>query len=106
MQNVFVSYASVWRGFGLIPKSGLGLRKAFSTWDAVEKFRIDSDIAYEMPKGCRCSEVVRGTIYPQECPLFNTECTTLNPIGPCAVSREGACFIAMRYSGVDIRDNK
>ncbi len=104
MQNVFDSSTSVWRGFGLIPESGLCLREAFSAWDATEKFTIDSDIAYEMPKGCRCSEVVRGTIYPQECPLFKTECTTLNPIGPCAVSREGACFIAMRYGGIDIQN--
>ena len=97
MRRVFRSTGSAWRGFGVIPESGLELREAFSDWDASRRFRIESGVAYEMPRGCRCGEVVRGAIYPSECPLFNSECTPTNPVGPCAVSREGACFIAMRY---------
>ncbi|MBL7118829.1 hydrogenase formation protein HypD [Candidatus Bathyarchaeota archaeon] len=97
LEEVFRPHASAWRGFGVIPQSGLELKDAFSEWDAAKRFQIEGEIAYEMPEGCRCGEVVRGAIYPRECPLFNTKCTPSSPVGPCAVGREGACYIAMRY---------
>ena len=99
MSRVFDPCPSAWRGFGVIPQSSLRLKDGFSAWDSTVRFEVESEIAYEMPKDCRCGEVVRGRIYPQDCPLFNNECTPSNPIGPCAVSREGSCFIAMRYGG-------
>ncbi len=97
MEEVFHPRASAWRGFGVIPESSLGLKEPFSEWDTAQRFGIESEVAYEMPEGCRCGEVVRGAIYPQECALFNTKCTPSDPVGPCAVGREGACYIAMRY---------
>ena len=53
-----------------------------------------------MPAGCKCGDVLRAMIYPWDCPLFNKGCDPDNPIGPCMVSHEGSCFIAVRY-GVD-----
>ena len=99
MKRVFDTWPAAGRGFGVIPQSSLRPKDGCSGWDAVVRFGVESEITYEMPKNCRCGEVVRGKIYPQECPLFNTECTSSNPVGPCAVSREGSCFIAMRYGG-------
>ena len=98
MAKVFEPVDAPWRGIGTIPKSGLRLRTEFSVFDAREKFGSESEAIYEMPRGCRCGEVLRAVIYPWECPLFNSACTPENPIGPCMVSHEGSCFISAKYS--------
>jgi hydrogenase expression/formation protein HypD len=99
MDKVFEICDVDWRGIGVIPNSGYKLRKKFSKYDAVKKFNLKIDWRYRMPEGCRCGDVLRGLIYPQDCPLFNTVCTPMTPIGPCAVGAEGSCKIAMKYFG-------
>jgi hydrogenase expression/formation protein HypD len=89
---------SEWRGIGRIKESAYSLRGELSQYDAFKKFGLKRQTSYQVPKGCRCGEVLRGLIYPQQCPLFNKACTPIHPLGPCAVSREGACHIAMRSS--------
>jgi len=89
---------SEWRGIGTIEGSAYTLRDDLSDHDAFKRFALKRRITYEVPKGCMCGEVLRGLLYPQQCPLFNKACTPLHPVGPCAVSREGACHIAMRAS--------
>jgi hydrogenase expression/formation protein HypD len=37
---------------------------------------------------------------PEECKLFKKECTPVNPIGACMVSKEGTCNIAYRYGSL------
>ena len=49
------------------------------------------------PKGCRCGDVLRGIMAPNECPLFRKVCTPENPVGPCMVSSEGSCAAYHRY---------
>ena len=49
------------------------------------------------PKGCRCGDVLRGIMAPDECPLFRKVCTPENPVGPCMVSSEGSCAAYYRY---------
>ena len=49
------------------------------------------------PKGCRCGDVLRARMAPNECPLFRTVCTPENPVGPCMVSSEGSCAAYYRY---------
>ena len=82
---------SVWRGIGLIEDSGLALRPEYRA------FRFDyEDISLEeteIPRGCRCADVIKGRINPDSCPLFGKTCTPLNPQGACMVSMEGACGI-------------
>ncbi len=85
----------VWRGFGLIPGSGLGLRAEFSHRDAG---RIEVEVCEpEEPEGCRCGEVLKGSINPPECPLFGRECTHERPVGACMVSSEGTCAAWYRH---------
>lgn len=96
MAKAFSICDSEWRGIGTIERSALSLRDELSQYDAFKKFDLRRRRAYELPEGCRCGEVLRGLIYPQKCPLFNKECTPDHPVGPCAVSREGACYISMR----------
>lgn len=79
----------VWRGMGTIPKSGLVLKEKYSQHDAKKKFNIS--IGEPRVTKCRCGEIVRGLITPEECVLFNKGCTPAHPIGPCMVSTEGTC---------------
>lgn len=97
MWEVFETCDGDWRGIGVIPSSKLRLRKEFEDYDALKRFNIELSAREEMPKGCRCADVLKGIIYPWECPLYNKACTPVNPVGPCAVSIEGACHIAMKH---------
>jgi hydrogenase expression/formation protein HypD len=85
-----------WRGFGIIPESGLKVRPAFSEWDAanipVEVEPMQEDFA------CRCGDVLRGRIHPTQCPLFGKVCTPETPRGACMVSAEGACAAVFQFS--------
>mgnify|MGYP000156116909 CR=1 FL=1 len=97
MWEVFEVADSNWRGLGLIPKSGLKIRKGFSVLDAEEEFEL-THIQSEEPPGCRCGEVLRGAIRPPQCPLFKKICTPQNPIGACMVSSEGTCAAYFKYA--------
>jgi len=90
MARVFSVSAAEWRGLGLLPASGLSIRPELSQYDAAHRFEVDSGPTREH-KGCRCGDVLRGTISPPQCPLFGRACTPTRPIGPCMVSAEGAC---------------
>ena len=90
MDRVFEVGTADWRGLGVVPASGLGLRPEFVQFDAIHLFDVDPGPTREH-KGCRCGDVLRGTITPPECPLFGRACTPARPIGPCMVSAEGAC---------------
>ncbi len=96
MRQVFRKIDVRWRGFPVIPGSGLSLRNEFSVFDARKRFDVVAEEARD-PAGCRCGDVLKGLIYPQECGLFEEVCTPRNPVGPCMVSSEGSCAIAYRY---------
>ena len=101
MDRAFEAVDVPWRGFPIVPKSGMALRKEFEAYDARKAYEDElSDIgaskASEDPN-CRCGEVLRGIAEPEECPLFGTACNPASPVGPCMVSMEGACFISYRY---------
>ncbi len=86
-----------WRGVGIIPKSGFGLKPAYAAHDARLQLPAQADPTRkrigEMPPGCDCAKVVLGKIYPDQCRLFGKACHPRHPIGPCMVSDEGACRI-------------
>ncbi len=86
-----------WRGLGLMPKSGLFLRRDYKSFDALEKFPVK--IPKQKKTACRCGDVLQGIISPDQCPLFKKKCNPRMPIGPCMVSSEGACSAYYRYGG-------
>ena len=90
-----------WRGFPVLPGTGLKLKPEYAKYDARLKFsEILSPVyekEYEEPPGCKCGDVLRGEMDPQECPLFAKACTPSSPIGPCMVSFEGGCAIEYKY---------
>ncbi|MHC1629983.1 MAG: hydrogenase formation protein HypD [Methanoculleaceae archaeon] len=102
MERVFEPCDTEWRGFPVIPESGLRLRDEFSEYDAQEKF--DLEIRHvEGASGCICDRVLRGIARPTDCRLFGKACTPGHPVGPCMVSHEGACRIWYLYGGREDR---
>jgi len=90
-----------WRGFPVIAKSALSLKKRFEMHDASkvhEDILVNAPYADDEPKGCKCGEVLRGVIRSEECPMFGKACDPNKPMGPCMVSHEGSCNIAFRFS--------
>jgi hydrogenase expression/formation protein HypD len=95
METYFEVCDEAWRGIGMIPNSGLDIKPAFDKYNAKKRYQIKQ----EEPKKtkCRCGEVIRGLISPNECPLFGKACKPINPIGPCMVSAEGSCSAYYHY---------
>jgi hydrogenase expression/formation protein HypD len=90
VEGVFQVVDRGWRGIGVIPSSGLGLRPEFAAQDAEKKFALDGIRATE-PAACLAGDVLRGRIKPFECPAFGRQCTPERPLGAPMVSTEGAC---------------
>ncbi|NGM16796.1 hydrogenase formation protein HypD [Eggerthellaceae bacterium zg-893] len=96
IDEVFETVSATWRGLGEIPGSGYRIRPEFAAFDALARFSPAVEPTQE-PKGCRCGDVLRAVIAPNECPLFRKVCTPENPVGPCMVSGEGSCAAYYRY---------
>lgn len=96
MFRVFETCAANWRGLGMVDASGLCIRSAFDRFDASLLYDVDPGPTQEH-RGCLCGDVLRGTILPPDCPLFDRACTPARPIGPCMVSAEGACAAYYQY---------
>lgn len=96
IDEVFETCTATWRGLGPIEGSGYRIREEFAQFDALRRFEPDIEPTQE-PKGCRCGDVLRGIMAPNECPLFRRVCTPENPVGPCMVSSEGSCAAYFRY---------
>ncbi len=102
LNEVFEPCDIKWRGFPVIAKSGLKIKKKFECFDASVKFEdalkdLENKELHE-PEGCLCGELLRGLVSPFDCPLFGQACTPETPVGPCMVSVEGSCNIEYRYS--------
>ncbi|WKV07715.1 hydrogenase formation protein HypD [Thermoanaerobacterium sp. CMT5567-10] len=97
IEEVFEVSDATWRGLGVIEGSGLKIRDLYSEYDAEKKFHIQKSSEQIEIKGCRCGDVLKGVISPNQCPLFGKACTPVNPIGPCMVSSEGSCAAYYKY---------
>jgi hydrogenase expression/formation protein HypD len=102
MDTVFEIGSANWRGIGVVPSSGLQIKKQYEKFDAKTHFDIKISPAHE-PKGCICGAVLRGVSTPQECKLFRVTCTPEHPVGPCMVSNEGSCAAYFQYGEGDGR---
>lgn len=96
MNQVFEPSDVEWRGFPIIPGSGLKLREEFVRYDAQRKFGITFK-KVSKNSACICDRVLRGIAEPSDCKLFGKVCTPRTPVGPCMVSHEGACKIWAHY---------
>jgi len=94
--EVFETVDRKWRGIGLIPRSGLGLREKYRAFDADERFGVRGIVAEE-PAECIAGHVLQGHKRPHDCPAFGIHCVPDHPLGALMVSSEGACAAYYRY---------
>jgi hydrogenase expression/formation protein HypD len=95
MDKYFAFCDEAWRGIGTIPNSGLDLKDEFEKYNAKKRFKVSTEEPRKTK--CRCGEIIRGLISPDECSLFGKACKPLNPVGPCMVSAEGSCAAAYHF---------
>ncbi len=94
--KVFEPVDRNWRGIGLIPQSGYGLRQAYQDYDASLRFKTGA-IKTQESEICIAGQVLQGLKKPSECPAFGTLCTPQSPLGAPMVSSEGACAAYYQY---------
>lgn len=96
LERIFEVTDRVWRGIGMIPKSGWRLRPEYRDFDAEYKFEVQN-ISTQESALCRAGEVLQGAIKPTECSAFGSACTPRTPLGATMVSNEGACAAYYNY---------
>jgi hydrogenase expression/formation protein HypD len=94
--TVFQTVDRQWRGIGMIPQSGWGLRPEFAEFDAEQRFDV-ADISAQESWLCIAGDILRGQKKPPECPAYAGRCTPQSPLGAPMVSAEGACAAYYRY---------
>jgi hydrogenase expression/formation protein HypD len=100
MDEVFELRGSFeWRGFGALANSAQKISSKYAAFDAELKFQVQYARVSDH-KACRCADVLRGQLQPEECSVFGKVCTPENPLGACMVSSEGACAAAYSYGAV------
>jgi hydrogenase expression/formation protein HypD len=97
MKQVFEVCDRAWRGIGVIPASGLALRPAYASFDAVRRFDVGAITTTESPL-CIAGLIMQGLRRPLECSAFGTLCTPEHPLGAPMVSSEGACAAYHSYA--------
>lgn len=96
IRRVYEPIDRMWRGIGLIPMSGWGLRQSYAQFDSEQRF----DIGYIQTREsdlCIAGKVLQGIAKPADCPAFGIQCTPQTPLGAPMVSSEGACNAYFRY---------
>ncbi len=96
INEVMIPCDAEWRGLGVIPGSGLKLNADYAAFDARLKFNVP-ECSGTPHAGCRCGEILKGLLKPEDCPLFGKVCTPVNPVGACMVSHEGSCSAYYQY---------
>jgi hydrogenase expression/formation protein HypD len=99
VEEVFERCDQPWRGFGVLPQSGLKLYSDFAHHDAQTRFPTAAVPTVESSM-CRAADVLRGKIRPIECPAFGKQCNPNNPLGAPMVSNEGACAAYYLYQSL------
>lgn len=90
-----------WRGIGVIPASGYGLREEFSEFDAETRFDVQAIRSEESPL-CIAGEILQGRRKPRDCTAFGKACVPEHPLGATMVSLEGVCAAYYRYGRVEV----
>lgn len=100
IDRVYQLVDQVWRGFGVIPQSGLALRASYRHFDAAMRFGIESASESGDQPMCLSADILSGRIKPPQCPHFGKTCSPEQPLGAPMVSSEGACAAYFRYQTV------
>jgi len=101
VEQVFLVSDQLWRGIGLLPKSGLKLNEHYAEFDANLRFPSKKPVICK-PSVCQAADVLRGKIRPNECSAFGKPCTPSTPLGAPMVSNEGACAAYYLYQALAV----
>ena len=96
LTEVFEVIDRKWRGIGMIPQSGWGLRPEFADHDAERIFEV-ADIETQECIDCVAGQIMQGLKKPIDCSVFGTGCNPEHPLGAPMVSSEGACAVYFHY---------
>ena len=96
IEQVFEVRDRQWRGIGLIPASGWGLRAEYAEFDAERRWDVSGIRPQESPL-CIAGQILQGLKKPHDCAAFGVHCTPESPLGATMVSSEGACAAYYRY---------
>jgi len=96
VEEIFEVVDQKWRGIGLLPGSGLRIRKKYSRFDAALLFAVN-DVEVDESGQCISGAVLQGLKKPDQCQAFGKECKPEHPLGATMVSNEGACSAYYRY---------
>jgi len=96
LSQIFEPCDESWRGFGVIPVSGLKLRKEYEKFNAEKMMPVNINFREEDVL-CICGDILRGLKTPEDCTLFAKKCVPEDPSGACMVSNEGACNTWYKY---------
>jgi hydrogenase expression/formation protein HypD len=97
IQRAYQPIDRSWRGIGIIPQSGWGLRPELASFDAEKRFGV-SHIQTKESGICIAGQIMQGMKKPVDCPAFGSLCTPETPQGAPMVSAEGACSAFYRYA--------
>jgi len=97
MRQAFEVQDQEWRGIGVVPQSGLGIRERYAAFDALRRYADVLPERAEETGEYICGAVLQGRLTPDACPAFGVGCTPEHPFGPGMVSQEGACAALYRY---------
>ena len=101
LNRVFEKNAADWRGFGIIPESGLKIKEEFKIFDAENFIQFSDGDGNTHNNACICGEILKGKKKPNQCSLFKKKCSPDNPYGACMVSSEGACGAYYKYGQLE-----
>ncbi len=96
IEQVFMPCDRAWRGIGMIPDSGWGLRPEYQAFNAEARFDVAQIQPSESPL-CISGQILQGLKKPHQCPAFGVQCTPEHPLGATMVSSEGACAAYYRF---------
>lgn len=96
IQKVFAECDRNWRGIGIIPNSGWGLRPEYAQFDAETRFHL-GEMQSKEEQTCIAGLILQGLKKPSQCEAFGITCTPDHPLGALMVSPEGACSAYYQY---------
>jgi hydrogenase expression/formation protein HypD len=99
--RVFEVIDREWRGLGVLPASGLGLRADYAEFDAAHRFNL-GPAPIGGDEECLGGQVMLGAIRPDQCPAFGNRCRPEHPLGAPMVSSEGACAAYFRFRSPNV----
>ena len=91
-----------WKGYGLIPFSGLVFSEEFAEFDANKKYSYKS-LPLE-DTSCICDEILSLQDIPQHCDYYAKDCTPITPKGSCMGCNTGICSVFYSYTTGNVPD--